>query len=226
MKTFSFTFSNLQFSFKDFIPFIRDENGNVNETIAGIVDELIPQIQGYCDLRGGYEVFEVSFNENKTILILSQTFNTGKIVFQQLKESEQIAVFICTAGQGISNWSKYENQNGDPLKAYLIDLAGSIIVEKTVDCLHELIKKEAFEIGLNITNRYSPGYCNWDVSEQQKLFSLFPAEFCGVSLSESSLMHPIKSVSGFIGIGSQVKWTPYMCKHVPSKELYVWKTGT
>jgi cobalamin-dependent methionine synthase I len=62
-----------------------------------------------------------------------------------------------------------------------------------------------------ITNRYSPGYCDWPVKDQQKLFSFFPEKFCGIRLSESSLMYPIKSLSGMIGIGSLVSYQLYPC---------------
>ena len=67
------------------------------------------------------------------------------------------------------------------------------------------------EAGLKITNRYSPGYCGWDVSEQKKLFKILPEKFCGIELTDSCLMHPIKSVSGIIGIGKSVKFNEYTC---------------
>jgi hypothetical protein len=64
---------------------------------------------------------------------------------------------------------------------------------------------------LGISDRFSPGYCDWNVSEQHKLFNLLPESFCGIHLSESSLMNPIKSVSGIIGIGENLKQLGYQC---------------
>jgi hypothetical protein len=43
------------------------------------------------------------------------------------------------------------------------------------------------------------------VAEQHKLFSLLPPGICGITLSDSALMHPIKSVSGITGIGKHCK---------------------
>ena len=63
-----------------------------------------------------------------------------------------------------------------------------------------------------ITNRYSPGYCGWQVAEQHKLFQLIPDNYCGIRLTESALMDPVKSVSGIIGIGENVKINPYTCR--------------
>jgi hypothetical protein len=49
------------------------------------------------------------------------------------------------------------------------------------------------------------------VADQHKLFSFFPENCCGVSLTESALMHPIKSVSGIIGLGKEVRYREYTC---------------
>ncbi|MGB5263413.1 MAG: vitamin B12 dependent-methionine synthase activation domain-containing protein, partial [Lutimonas sp.] len=76
---------------------------------------------------------------------------------------------------------------------------------------YEKLKNSTSLNNLAITNRYSPGYCDWKVVDQQKLFSFFPENFCGVSLSETSLMRPIKSVSGIVGIGKNVNYLSYIC---------------
>jgi cobalamin-dependent methionine synthase I len=66
--------------------------------------------------------------------------------------------------------------------------------------------------GYKITNRYSPGFCGWQTSEQFKIFKLFPANFCGVTLTESAVMNPIKSVSGLFGVGQHVEYHEYHCE--------------
>ena len=80
------------------------------------------------------------------------------------------------------------------------------------------LQMEMISGGKKITNRYSPGYCGWDVAEQHKLFQLIPDNFCGVRLNESSLMNPEKSVSGIIGIGENVKYNPYTCRICDMKD--------
>lgn len=44
--------------------------------------------------------------------------------------------------------------------------------------------------------RYSPGYCGWHVSGQGRLLAFLGAGDIGISLNDSFLMHPEKSVSG------------------------------
>lgn len=111
----------------------------------------------------------------------------------------------------MESWSKSLLNGGDIMLSYIVDIAASVTAESVTNLLHDRIKNEMLELGLNITNRYSPGYCNWSVAEQHLLFSFFPERFCGVTLTESALMIPIKSVSGIIGVGAGVKWKDYIC---------------
>lgn len=128
-----------------------------------------------------------------------------------MEEAEKIAVFICTAGQGFSDYSRKYNKEGEYLKGYIVDTMGSVVVEKSMDFIQSELEKQVQSEGMKITNRYSPGYCNWPVDDQKLLFSLVPAHTCEISLSASCLMVPIKSVSGIIGIGRNVRKSSYSC---------------
>jgi hypothetical protein len=48
---------------------------------------------------------------------------------------------------------------------------------------------------------YSPGYCGWHITGQKRLFAFLNPERIGISLNESCLMSPIKSVSGVLVVG-------------------------
>ena len=110
-----------------------------------------------------------------------------------------------------TDYARRCNQEGDYLKGYIADTYGSLIVEKAMDYIQLQLEQQMETEGLHISNRYSPGYCNWDVREQELLFSLLPDNNCHITLTESCLMLPIKSVSGIIGIGKNVKKRAYGC---------------
>ena len=187
--------------------------GRLPDDIRSIVQEVIDETAGCFDICGGYRIFDrIEFVEDgKHIRLANTDFNTQRIVYHQLKHSEQIAVFVCTAGEGIGQWSK-QMMPLDPLKGFIADILGSITVEAAVDATQQKLYDDMKQAGLKITNRYSPGYCGWVTSEQHKLFSLLPKDICGIRLTDSALMLPIKSVSGFIGIGAHVSFNPYTCQ--------------
>ncbi len=135
----------------------------------------------------------------------------GRLVRVQLRGSSAIAAFVVTIGRELEAKARAMMDEGQSLEGYVLDTVGSIAVEAVADVLESRISEVAAEDGFNITNRYSPGYCTWTTGEQQALFSLFPEDPAGVTLSKSSLMSPIKSVSGIIGLGDDVEHRQYMC---------------
>ena len=148
----------------------------------------------------------------KQILVNRIPFSVNKNIFHQLKASEKIAVFACTIGDAVFEKSRTLMKNNEMLHGYIYDIYGSLAVENAMEQVQNNLKLEMAETGLGISNRYSPGYCGWNVSEQKQLFSLLPPGFCGITLSDSCLMQPIKSISGFIGIGTGIRRKGYTCK--------------
>jgi len=186
--------------------------GNLPEPIPEIIDSIIEKAPEHTDIKGGYLIMDhFEINDESRIQVNGLEFHPTRAIAHQIRASEKLAFFMITAGEGITSWSQQELVEGDPMAGYIIDLIGSEIVVAALDRMHEDLAWKMGAADFKITNRYSPGDCGWPVSDQQKLFSLFPENFCGISLSESSLMHPIKSVSGIIGIGHHVTKTAYAC---------------
>jgi len=80
-------------------------------------------------------------------------------------------------------------------------------------------KEDIKEENVNSTNRYSPGYCQWDVGDKHKILSLSGEDPCGRKLKSSALMNPVKSISGLIGLGVDVKYRYYVCVRYKSKHF-------
>lgn len=128
-----------------------------------------------------------------------------------MKGADRIALFLCTAGQRFTGLSHTYQQNGDFLEAFVVESIGSATVESAMDKVQQYLEEEMMERGKKITNRYSPGYCEWALSGQRDLFAYIGEHPTGITINESSLMQPIKSVSGIIGIGDEVRKRPYGC---------------
>ncbi len=139
------------------------------------------------------------------------SFNMGKIILRQLRESEAYTLFICTCGKAFEDYQQQLKVEGDMVRIFIADALGSVIAEKCADQMEQHLQESIDKLGWHHSNRFSPGYCGWHVAEQQQLFALFNGQTCGVRLTESSLMVPIKSVSGIIGIGENVRRLDYTC---------------
>ena len=184
------------------------------------IDQVLEQAGELCRIRGGYRLVDglERFEDGIHYRIGEVEFALGKIISVQLRKASSAALFVCTIGAGLENWSSELMRDGDYVKGFVADMIASETVELAMDQIQNELEKEQQTQGRRITNRYSPGYCGWHVSEQHKLFSLLPPGFCGISLKPSSLMMPIKSVSGIIGIGAEVHKVDYTCRFCDMKD--------
>jgi hypothetical protein len=195
------------------INLLGEKDQDSDKHARGITEHFIRECSGMVDPRCGYAAVKAVQNDSdEEISIPGTRFRTGRIITRMLQGAESYVFFVATAGPGPEKMSRSLIDQGQYLEGYIVDLIGSAMAESVAHLLHELVREEAAINGYKVTNRYSPGYCGWDVGEQHKLFGLFPGGFCGVTLSGSSLMFPIKSVSGVIGTGASVSYRDYTCE--------------
>ena len=212
-STFQIDFSDLNINTAQIERSMGYKEGESQETISEIIMRVLKDAESECQVKAEYAVYPImKANEvEKTIEINNVVFDLKKIVFGQIKRSDSIAVFLCTAGKEIGIRSREAMKEGDLLTGYIYDVVGSEIADSAADIMQNRLRERITAEGKKITNRYSPGYCDWDVAEQHKLFQLMHDNFCGIKLNSSALMDPEKSVSGFIGIGENVRYNEYTC---------------
>jgi len=211
-EEFTLSKNNINIKKENILKSLQVPLGHNDPYVESIIDSFITQSLTICSPRCQYVIIETPvFKNNIEMEVGGQNFMLDKIVLSAVKKSSHIAFFIGTAGNEIEQFSKQLMREGNPLEGLIVNLIGSEIAEEVADFIHKKIGNNMALQGMNITNRYSPGYCNWSVSDQQKLFNLFEGKTSGIQLTESSLMIPIKSVSGIIGVGVNVKNRSYSC---------------
>ncbi len=212
-KKFQFSFNDLEINISEVEKLLGYNEGADNAIIRALIEEAFNEAAAISHIRSEYRIFrDIKFDAyNKSLNINNVTFDIQKIIFSQIRKSQSIAVFISTAGTEIGERSSILMAEGDPLKGYILDIIGSLIVDAAADLMQDDLAISAGMTGNKITNSYSPGYCGWSVEEQHKLFSLLPDNFCRITLTESALMYPVKSASGLIGIGEHVRYNRDTC---------------
>lgn len=119
-------------------------------------------------------------------------------------EARRSVLFGLTLGPAVSARIQSLFADADPALGYTLDSAASVMAERVADLV-----QEAFEDELSAENRpnpeavmrYSPGYCGWHLSGQRRLFAALDPSVIGISINESCLMDPIKSISGVMLAG-------------------------
>jgi len=117
---FSFSFDDIKIEISHIEAMMGYRYG-APEPVHLLIDEILKVVPEYCDIKGGYLIYDqIVFNQaDKSIKIGNQIFYPKNIIIKQLKEAQSIAVFICTAGKKIGEWSKELMTSGDLLKGYV-----------------------------------------------------------------------------------------------------------
>jgi hypothetical protein len=150
-------------------------------------------------------------SKSDTLIVNGVTLAIGRTIRGHVAHARAVALFVVTIGHQVEEEARILMKAGHTMEGYALDAIGSSAAEACADRVEADIRAEAQAAGWKITNRLSPGYCAWATQEQQKLFSLLPDQPCGIRLSASSLMSPIKSVSGIVGLGPDVRRLEHMC---------------
>ena len=150
-----------------------------------------------------YRMVDFRVTDEEVIRIEGAIEFESKNLSEVMKNAEKLVCFIGTLGPGIEEEVGALMQDNDLSEAYILDAMGSVAVEDLVDKFQQTIKNECERVGKTVTLRFSPGYCDWPLTEQKKLFSLFEPEDITVQLLDSFLMQPVKSISGVFGIVPQ-----------------------
>ena len=130
------------------------------------------------------------------IIIDGIEFKSAKLL-NHLKDSTSIILFGATLGVGADTLVRKYSVT-DAAMTSIVHSVGASMVENLCDqaCeeLKNIIKGEH-------KYRFSPGYGGLDISSQEDFFKLLPmTKQMGVTLSESFLMTPTKTVTAFIGV--------------------------
>lgn len=190
---------------------VSRDGPDVSAEILPVIPRLSPRIKAH----GGFIVLPVFADIERKLLEVSSghnaLFTTGEMITPAFDGATHCAVFAATIGKGVEDESSRLSAEGSILQSYFADVFGSSSAERAAEFIHERVREFAVSEGIGAGNRYSPGYCGWDVSAQKDIFSLLPEGFCGITLTDSSMMLPVKSVSGIIPLGAGVFHKPYSC---------------
>jgi hypothetical protein len=128
----------------------------------------------------------------------------GETVIGQIyPRAEACALYVATLGEPLCARIHELFATNDLGKAWMLDAVASSGADRLSYRLGERFREELSGRGLDQVRvlPYSPGYCGWTVRGQRRLFAALGPGEIGVSINDSCLMSPIKSVSGVLIAG-------------------------
>ncbi|UCD83877.1 MAG: hypothetical protein JSU92_11400 [Deltaproteobacteria bacterium] len=172
-----------------------------SERVLSHIDSCLSRYQGLISARGAYAVRTIEGNDGRSLTLSGGIHFDAWNLALAFRGCTNAAVFIVTIGDAIEQEASRLMNQGHGIQGYILDAIGSCAAESAADGLQAELEKVAGNRNQAITLRYSPGYCGWDIVEQKLLFQAIDASRVGVSLTDSCLMLPRKSISAIVGMG-------------------------
>lgn len=127
----------------------------------------------------------------------------GKDIRTLLKDSSEVVLFAATLGVEAERFLQ-RAQIRDMAQAVILDACADSAIENVCD--HFCEDLSSLVRPLFLTDRCSPGYGDLPLSHQSVLFDMLDVtRRIGVTLTESGLMLPQKSVTALIGISDKLQ---------------------
>ncbi len=113
---------------------------------------------------------------------------------------ESAVIFAATAGNEIDRLIAKQGVIS-PARAVILNAVGAERIEALCEEFNSEIKKEKQALGFVCVPRFSPGYGDLPLEFQKDIFALLDChKRIGLTLNESLLMSPSKSVTAIIGV--------------------------
>ncbi len=181
------------------IPVLKSLKELSERHLADYIKKAIDGAYTLVHGMGIYRTFRIeSVTEDRVLIADSNTVFEGKNMVKLLKSCAYVTLMAATIGPELENqveaWKTEQ-----PSDAYYLEVVGGWMADYMAEQMDKRIEPEILKSGYGRTMRYSPGYGDWPLTCQGEMMRLTQAKRIGISLTESFIMIPRKSVSAAIG---------------------------
>ena len=169
--------------------------------IMSLINEYIENAHNLIAPSYSYVIRGIKSVQGPRVVIDGSVAFQSEVIARLMEQCEKVALFALTIGNHLEELVSHLAEAGVIVQATVLDAIGSGAAEKVADFVQKSIGEVARAQGLCTSQRFSPGYCDWDVSQQKMVFQAMNGDFAGIRLTKECLMLPQKSISGIIGIG-------------------------
>jgi hypothetical protein len=178
-----------------------DVDDKLPPRISSLIDEYIDNVHYLIEPSYSYVIRDIALVQDSLAVIDGSIIFESQVIAGLLERCHKVALFLVTIGKHLEETACRLAEDGIIVQAAVLDAIGSDAVERMADFVRDRIREAASAQGLVASQRFSPGYCDWDIDQQNTLFQAVDGDALGVHLTETCLMVPRKSISAIIGIG-------------------------
>ncbi len=170
-----------------------------DETVRTLISQCIDKVNAAAEPRFISGRFPLSYSEENGFQAASLRF-TSRSLQRNLSGCREVILFAATLGIAVDTLIR-RTALLDAAEGLVMQAAAAAAIEAFCDSENDKLREQIEAEGLFLRPRFSPGYGDLSLDVQRDFLRVLQAQkHIGLTLTDSGLMVPIKSVTALIGI--------------------------
>ncbi len=183
---------------KETLRYLGYKGGEADGLTLKLAEDCWRELEQKTVKRTCFREFPLSFQKGRIHMGCFETVSTA--LEKNLRDCRQVVLFAATLGVWADHLIRRYNRL-QVSKAVVMQAAAAAMLEDYCDQVYEELRKEYENKGLYLRPRFSPGYGDFSIRCQPELLAgLEAGKRAGITLTDSLLMMPSKSVTAVIGV--------------------------
>lgn len=198
---------------KEVLRYMGQFKGEAEPNIMAVIDRVIEEFINGANPKYVWRIYPIKVTE-QSVYIEESVFSSRRLA-AHLLGCEKAAVLAATLGTSADSIIRRSWTYG-AVNASAAQAVGAAMIEAVCD---EACIKIERETGLFAKPRFSPGYGDFDLMHQREMLDLCDAvKRAGITLSDSLMMIPTKSVTAIVGLTREKVCSFDICMSCDNKE--------
>lgn len=174
----------------------------LKDSVRDEMERLFSLTENVLDITAAYRMVAIHDIQSPTVTLEDGTRLSGVKLSELLDGCDQALLMLATGGKKVTELIGQLQREERMSEAVVVDAAASEITDSALDVVMSHVVQLIRSKGRVMTKmRFSPGYRDFDISQQADFYRLLKAETFGITMNEACLLIPEKSVFAIAGIG-------------------------
>lgn len=176
----------------------------VDDSTLALISDSFENLEAAAGRKSIYRIFDLEQTADDKFIIGKRSIQSQNLG-RNLRGCSKIVLFGATLGIGVDRLITRTSLT-DMAKAVILQACAAAMLEEYCDECQSNIGRELEAEGFYLRPRFSPGYGDFDIRYQAVLMQMLDcAKNIGLTMTDSYMMTPTKSVTAVIGAGTTME---------------------
>lgn len=184
---------------KEAIRYLGYGRNAVDDQMLALIRDSFESLESVAGPKSIYRIFDLR-HQSEECFQIGNIQMESRSLGRNLKKCEKLILFGATLGTGVDRLITRASLT-DMASAVVLQSCAAAMLEEYCDSVQEAISAELEQEGWYLRPRFSPGYGDFAIQYQKPLMQMLDcAKTIGLTMTDSFMMTPTKSVTAVIGM--------------------------